>query len=107
MTPKFGWEVPQPAHVLVASALARARPVALAAGGDRLGGLPDHVVAERYAALACAVASLSHPGSGRPLHELEGEPAEGGTRQGKRCSCALAQITTLPSSSCMASARAE
>ena len=78
VTTKFRWEVPQPAHVLVACALARARPAALAAGVDRIGGLPDSVVAERYAALASAIASLGDRGSGRSLQELESEPAERG-----------------------------
>ncbi len=40
---------------LIAGALARARPAALAGGGRRLGGLPDDVVAERYGVLRALV----------------------------------------------------
>lgn len=73
---KFPWEVPQPSHVLVASALARGRPIALATGPRRLDGMPDSEVAKRYTALAAAFGGQPDPGGGPSLQELEGEPAE-------------------------------
>ena len=61
--PRFPWEVPQPSHVLIASALAHARPRALVAA-DRVDGLSDNEVAKRYTALATALLSLPDPGAG-------------------------------------------
>lgn len=53
--PRRPSQVPVQSDALVASALAYARPLALAARNDRLGGARDAVVAEEYRALRARV----------------------------------------------------
>lgn len=57
--PAHPWEISQPAHVLVASALAFGRPAALKAGLTRLNGLDDDLVVQRYRALVAALEALA------------------------------------------------
>lgn len=79
--PVYAWEIPQPAHVLVASALAFGRPAMRKAGPTRLNGLDDDQVVERYRALVAAVeavaASVDPAAVGR-LRTLEEAPPDGG-----------------------------
>ncbi len=74
--PEFSWEINMSSTVLVASALARARPIALADGPRRLNGLSDHAVSQRYDALSAAVCghAASKPGALTSFTELEAEP---------------------------------
>lgn len=74
--PLYPWETAQPAHVLVASALAFARPVALAQGPPRLNGLDDEHVGERYRSLRIALADAD-PAVAPRLEELEAAPDAG------------------------------
>lgn len=73
---QFPWEVPQPSHVLIASALAHGRPLALAGKPPRLNGLSEAEVARRYRALADVILALHDPGGARSLVQLEQEPAD-------------------------------
>lgn len=72
---QFPWEIPQPSHVLIASALARARPVALTASPARLNGLSQAEVALRYQALTNGILALDADAA-RALAQLEREPAD-------------------------------
>jgi hypothetical protein len=79
--PAYPWEIAQPAHVLVASALAFARPAILAGGPTRLNGLGDDQVAERYRALFVAVEAIAasvDPAVAGRLATLEEAPLDVG-----------------------------
>lgn len=72
---RFPWEIPLPSHVLIASALARARPWALTASSIRLNGVSQAEVALRYRALADRILALD-PGEAPALAKLERESVD-------------------------------